>query len=92
MNERIEETPLRRGQLLADLKNSPGWYLLEEILDDIDAAVVNQWRLTDPIDTAKVLALHAKANAVKEVHLTLLTRVNEEIETALQILQNSKQF
>lgn len=92
MSEHIEQDPLRRGQLLNDLKNSPGWYLLEEMLSDMDTAVVGQWRSTDPLDTAKVMALHAKANAIREIHVNLLTRVNEEIETALQLMQNSPQL
>ncbi len=85
-----EQDALKRGQLLYDLRNQSGWSLLEEMLDQMDREVVAEWRSCSPLDTPRVLALHAKANAIREVHANLLARVNDAIDIAFQIMHSSQ--
>jgi len=86
MIEPIEQDPLRRGQLLNDIKNSGGWALLQEMLTDIYEAAVKEALDPDITDTAVILHRRAKANAIREIHVNLVSRVEEEIQTALQQL------
>lgn len=90
MNESIERDPLRRGQLLYDLKNSPGWLLIEEILNNIYEMAVAQALDPTVTKTEDILHRRAKANATKEIHINLLACVNDEIDTALQLLQDQQ--
>jgi hypothetical protein len=85
-----EQEALKRGQLLYDLRNQAGWPLLEEMLNQMDTEVVAEWRSCSPLDTPKVLALHAKANAIREIHTNLLARVNDAIDIAFQIMHSSQ--
>lgn len=85
-----ELNQIQRGQRFQELKQIDAWPLIQELLHTIGQEVVHQWCDTDPTKTDKVLALHAKANAVRWVQCQLVNRVQGEIDAANELLNQQE--